>query len=46
MPFDRVILFSTPATTSQSAATQHAIAEVSVGTAVAVEDLPLLDPTD
>ena len=46
MPFDRVILFSTPATTSQSAATQHAIAEVSVRTAVAVEDLPLLDPTD
>lgn len=34
MAFDRVILFSTPATTSQSAATQHAIAEVSLRTAV------------
>lgn len=45
-PFERVVLFSTPSTKSHSVATQDAIAQVRPNTTVAVEDVPLLDPTD
>jgi DNA-binding NtrC family response regulator len=44
--FNRVILFSTPGTSTNSAATKDALGQLSYKTVVSIEELPIIDPTD
>lgn len=45
-PFDRIILFSTPATEDITLATQKELARIAVETEIEIRDVPLNDPTD
>jgi DNA-binding NtrC family response regulator len=44
--FDRVILFSTPGSSTNSAATKDALEQLSYKTEASIEELPIIDPTD
>lgn len=46
MHFDRVVMFSTPGTAANTAATLEALGQVSPSAIVDVHELPLIDPTD